>query len=116
MHTVINQLAQDNTGTSPEGPLKVLTLGTYRVPPRDSQGTILKFMIYDLLIKLYVRSNSLCIIYLFLSFTGQTNIFEYITLNGDVRERSTGSSCGMSCGPNNGIFKGRPRDVGRSVF
>ena len=27
VHTVITQLAQDYTGTSPEGPLKVLTSG-----------------------------------------------------------------------------------------
>ena len=39
VHAVITQLAQDNAGTFPEGLLKVLTFGTYRGPPRDSQGT-----------------------------------------------------------------------------
>ena len=39
MHTVITQLAQDYTGTSPEGPLKVLTSGAYRGPSRDIPGT-----------------------------------------------------------------------------
>ena len=39
VHTVITQLAQDYTGTSPEGPLRVLTSRTYRGASRDSQGT-----------------------------------------------------------------------------
>ena len=39
VHTLITQLAQDYTGTSPEGLLKVLTSGTYMRPSRDSQGT-----------------------------------------------------------------------------
>ena len=30
MHTVITQPAQDNLGTSPEGPLKVLRCRTYK--------------------------------------------------------------------------------------
>ena len=67
VHTVIIKLMQDNTGTSPEGLLKVVTFGTYSGAPRDSQGTNNKTMVYDLLIKLYFRSNSLCITYLFLS-------------------------------------------------
>ena len=49
---------------------------------RDLQGTsncthrdlIQKFMVYDLLRKLYFKSNSLCITYLFQSFTRNTNI------------------------------------------
>ena len=70
-------------------------------------------MVYELLIKLYFRSNSLCITYLFLSFTEKkySNV-----LNGGVRETSTGSSSEISREPNNGIFKGRPRDVGQNVF
>ena len=39
VHTVITQLAQDYTGTSPEGPLNVLTSGAYRRPSRGTQGT-----------------------------------------------------------------------------
>ena len=35
---VITQLAQHNTGTSPEDPLKVLTPGTNKRPSRNSQG------------------------------------------------------------------------------
>ena len=39
VHTVITQLVQDYTGTSPEGPLKVLMSRTYRGPTKDTQGT-----------------------------------------------------------------------------
>ena len=39
MHTVITQPAQYNLGMSTEGPLKVLTSGTYRGFSKDSQGT-----------------------------------------------------------------------------
>ena len=74
VHTVITQQTHENTGTFPEGPLNFLTSGTYREPSRDSQGTNTKFTVCDLLIKLRFRSNSLCITYLFLSFTGKTNI------------------------------------------
>ena len=42
VHIAITQLAQDNTGTSREGPLKALTFGTYRGPPRDSLETSTK--------------------------------------------------------------------------
>ena len=52
---------------------KVLTSKTYRRPSRYSQGTNTKN--YDLFIKLYFKSNSPCITYLFLSFTGITNIY-----------------------------------------
>ena len=47
VHTVITQLAQDFTGTSPKCPLKVLTSRTYIGASRDSHGPILKFMVYD---------------------------------------------------------------------
>ena len=76
MYTVITQLAQDSTGRSAEGPLKVLTSRTYRYLQGTLGGPILKFMVYDLLIKSYFRSNSLCITNLFLSFTGK-KIFKY---------------------------------------
>ena len=46
MHAAITQLAQDNTGTSPEVLLKFLTSGTYKEPSRNFQGTNIK--IYDL--------------------------------------------------------------------
>ena len=39
VNTVITQLAQGNRGTFLEGPLKILTSGTYRGLSRDSQGT-----------------------------------------------------------------------------
>ena len=58
--------------TSPEGPLKVLVSGTYKWPSGDSQGTNTK--IDDFIKKLFFRSNSPCITYLFLFFTGRTNI------------------------------------------
>ena len=51
MHPVITHSAQDNLGTFPEGPFKVLTFESYRGPSGDSQETNTK--IYDLLIKLY---------------------------------------------------------------
>ena len=76
MYTAITQLAQDSTGRSAEGPLKVLTSRTYRYLQGTLGGPILKFMVYDLLIKLYFRSNSLCITNLFLSFTGK-KLFKY---------------------------------------
>ena len=74
VHTVITQMAKGNTETSPEGLLKVLTFGTTEDLQGTLKGPILKFMVYDILIKLYFRSNSLCIAYLFLSFTGKTGI------------------------------------------
>ena len=75
IYTVITQPANDVPGTSPEGLLKVLTHGTYRGPSRDSNGSNTK--IYDLLMKLYLRSNSPCIIHSFLFFTGKTNIQKF---------------------------------------
>ena len=36
---VDTQAARNVSGTSPEGPLKVLTFRTYRKPSGDSQGT-----------------------------------------------------------------------------
>ena len=65
MHTLITQLAQDNAGTFPEA-------RNVRDLQESPKG--LKFTVYDLLIKLYFRSNSLFITYLFMSFTGKTNI------------------------------------------
>ena len=44
---------------------------TYRGPSGYSQGINTK--VYDLMIKLYLRSNSPCITYLFLFFTGRTS-------------------------------------------
>ena len=72
IRTAMTQPAQDNPGTPPEDLIKVLTFQTYWGPSGDSLVTNTK--IYDLLIKLYFRSNSPFITYLFLSFTGKTNI------------------------------------------
>ena len=69
---VLPQLARDVPGTSPEGPLKVLTSGTSRGPSGDSQGTNTE--IDDLMKKLFFRCNSPCFTHLFLFFTGKTNI------------------------------------------
>ena len=66
------QPARDVPGTSPEGPLKVLTSGTSRGPSGDSQGTNTE--INDLMKKLVLRCNSPCFTHLFLLFTGKTNI------------------------------------------
>ena len=62
-----NQLAQDVPGrprTSPEGPLKVLTSETYKGPSGESQKTYTK--IDDFIKKIFFRSNSPCIISVFL--------------------------------------------------
>ena len=48
---VLTQSARDVPGTSPEGPLKVLTSGTPRGPLGDSQGTNTK--VDDLMKKLF---------------------------------------------------------------
>ena len=50
--------------TSPEGPLKVLTSETYKGPSGDSQKTYTK--IDNFIKKIFFRSNSPCIIYVFL--------------------------------------------------
>ena len=50
--------------TSPEGPLKVLTSETYKGPSVDSQKTYKK--IHDFIKKIFFRSNSPCIISVFL--------------------------------------------------
>ena len=55
-------------------PLKVLTSRIYREPSGDSQGT--KTKIDDLMKKMFFRSNSPCITYLFLFFTGRANILK----------------------------------------
>ena len=47
------QPAHDVLGTSPEGPLKILTSETYRAPSGDSQGTNTK--IDDFMKKLLFR-------------------------------------------------------------
>ena len=69
------QPAHDVPRTSPEGPLKVLISGTYRKTSEDSQGTNTK--IDDFMKKLFFRNNSPCITYLFLLFTGRTNIQKF---------------------------------------
>ena len=69
------QPAHNVPGTSPEGPLKVVTSETYRGPSRDPQGTNTKTD--NLMKKLFFRSNSSCITYLFLFFTGRTNIQKF---------------------------------------
>ena len=71
------QPAHDVPRTSTEGPLKVLMSGTYKGPSGDSQGTNTK--IDGCMKKLFFRSNSPCITYLFLFFTGRTNIQKFWT-------------------------------------
>ena len=62
------QPAHDILKTSHEVFLKVLTSVTYRGSSEDSLGTNKK--IDDFMKKLFFRSNSSCITYLFLIFTG----------------------------------------------
>ena len=108
---VTSQPAHDVKGASPEGSLKVLTSGTYKGPSKDSQGTNTKTD--DVMKKLFFRSNSPSITYLFLFSTGRTNIQ---VLNGDVRGTSTGPSCGTSWRQNDGTFLWRPWDGGHTCF
>ena len=67
--------ANELPGTSSEGPLNVLTSGTYRGSSRGSQGTNTKF--FNFMIKLYFISNRPCIMYLFLVFAGGRNIQKF---------------------------------------
>ena len=59
---------------APEGPLKVLMSGTYKGPSGDSQRTNTK--IDDFMKKLFSRSNSPCITYLFLFFLQEEPLFK----------------------------------------
>ena len=49
--------------------------GTFKGPSGDSQGTNTK--IDDLMKKIFFRSNSPCITYLFMFFTGRTDIQKF---------------------------------------
>ena len=60
-------------GTSPEGPLKVLTSGIYRRSSGNFQETNEK--IDDLMKKIFFRNNIPCITYLFL-FLQKAQIFK----------------------------------------
>ena len=106
-----SQLIRDFLGTSPEGSLKILTSGAYRGHLGDSQETNTKT--YDVLIKkLFFRSSSDCITYLFLLFTKTKKPGDSKVLKGDVHGTSTGPSCRTSREPKDG----RSRDVlGTSV-
>ena len=72
---ILTQLTQDVPVTLPKGPLKVLTSGTYRGLSGDSQRTNTK--IYNLMKRLFFRSNSPCITDLFLFFTRRTNFQKF---------------------------------------
>ena len=74
MLTVNTQPAQDNLGTSPEGSLKAPRSRNYRDLKESLRGPMQKIMVYDFFTKLYFRSNSPFITYLFLTFTRKTNI------------------------------------------
>ena len=66
----ISQPARNVPGTSPEGPLKVLTCGTFRGLLGEQQK------IDDLIKKVFFRCNSLCFTQLLLFFTRKTNTQE----------------------------------------
>ena len=94
------QPARDMSGTSPEGPVKILTSGTSSGPSGDSSGTNEKI---DYLMKrVFFRCNSSCFTHLLLFFTGKTNMQEFYM----------GTSMGRLRDP----VAGRPRDqmMGRS--
>ena len=72
---LLHQPAHVVPGTSPEGPLKVLTSGIYRGPSRDSLGTNTKTD--DLRKNLFLVAIVLAFTYLFLLFTRRTNIQKF---------------------------------------
>ena len=61
--SLLTQSAHDIPGTYVEGPLKVLTSGTYRGPSGDSRGTNTK--INDLTKKLFLEAIALVLLFLF---------------------------------------------------
>ena len=68
------QPAHNIQRTSPEGPLKVLTSGTYRRLSGDSKET--KRKTDDLMMKFYFKSNSFYITCLFLFFLREEQLFK----------------------------------------
>ena len=75
IHYHSSQPARNVPGTSPKGPLKVVTSGTSKGLSGDSYGTNKK--IDDLMKKEFFRCNSLCFTHLLLIFTGKTNIQKF---------------------------------------
>ena len=75
IHITVEKIIISQHMASRGGPLKVLTSGIYRGPSGESQGTNTK--IDDFMKKLFFRSNSSCITYLFLLFTEITNIQKF---------------------------------------
>ena len=70
-----NYSALENLRTSSEGPLlKSWCPGPTGNLQRTVRVPIQKFMVYDLLLKLYFRSNGFWITYLLLSFIAETNV------------------------------------------
>ena len=68
---ISSQPARNIPGTSPEGPLKVLTSGTSKGLLGDPQK------INDFIKKVFFRFFFLCFSHLLLSFTGKTNIQKF---------------------------------------
>ena len=64
----LSQPARNVVGTSPEGPIKVLT---FRELLKDQQK------IDDLMKKVFFKCNSPCFTHLLLFFTGKTNIQKF---------------------------------------
>ena len=64
----LSQPARNVMGTSPEGPIKVLT---FRELLKDQQK------IDDLMKKVFFKCNSPCFTHLLLFFTGKTNILNF---------------------------------------
>ena len=94
------QLTHDVPRKSPKSSLKVLTSRTYKEPSGDSLGTNTK--IDDLMKKLFFRSNSPYITYLFRVFHRKNKYSK--VLNGNVHGTSTEPCCKTSMGPNDGMF------------
>ena len=69
------QPAHDIPETFPKDPLKVITPRTYRGLSGDPQGTNAKTD--NLMKKLFFKNNSPRMTYLFLLFTGRTNIQKF---------------------------------------
>ena len=91
---IISQPAHDVPGTSPEGPLKVLTSGTYRGPSRDQYEN------WWFNEKKCFLEAIILVLYMYSCFYWKNKYSK--VLNRDVHRTSTGPSYGTPRGPNNG--------------
>ena len=82
-----NTLPAHVTGTSPEGPLKVLTSETYKEPSGNSQGTNTKTD--DFMKKMFFRCNYILVLHICFCFLQEEKIFK-ISKRGCLRDQVAG--------------------------